>query len=1272
MSTRFIPYIMFVVFFFHSWQLLSQGVEVAQSSFKSRQVIPPSPDAAALGKYGNVPVSLFSGSVNISVPINEIKGIFLTLPISLSYNASGFKPEEIAPWTGLGWSLNAGGVITRAVIGNPDTEGNYFGSSSPLVVPAANDLQRIRYMQSIYDGSIETQPDVYYYNFMGRTGRFFLRPDKTVLKKEDDMLSISYVNGNFTIRDEQGITYIFNDKELTNTIPNDEAGAPSYHWYNFTSSWYMSEVQAVGGNERLTFSYYKPVAKQSIYENALKNQSAIYSYRTSACSAVTPISSNENSYSTPPTTQISRRFVASASLMKGSTVLKTVEFGSVTDVRQDLWLADFAGERRLDTIKSYSFLNGIRTLVSYHRLFYSYFPTNNVGQGDLSLRLDSVKEMSIDGSTPDKPAYRFQYDNSALPIRYTSKIDHWGYYNSNGQNSLIPNFKAEIDGTEKTYGLGANRNPSFYRGKAAILEKMVYPTGGSTKFTYEAHSDNVGGVRIASIEDYSFDNVLVKRKNYDYSGAISGQPPVYGRVTKRTDYADGCFQVCNSSMSMWCLNSYTSTLTISTNSIFGLGSVAGSPIGYTSATETVIDGQNRQLGKTVYGYFGSIAGRYDESIRAGVLQQLKIYDNGNKLLQETTYEYSFVSGDFLDVVIAEPESFQSNENIACLESSGSYTYITYLRSTTGHTCLDMESVPIKFRVQTYALTNQRKLLTKQTEKQFDQISNNYIVYSKEFFYGTAHNSPIRIEQTNSSTNEELVTEIKYTSDYNYSGILAGDAQNHSFAVNNNLKTLEVEKSQYRQNADGINKRYLNGTITTYDSRGLPIRIYRLELSTPVSALTSSSVSGGSLTFSNLYKQLGEYVYNSYGNLIEQNKTGDISTAYVWDYDNLYPVASVTNARNSAICFTGFETGESGGWSLSSTAINTSTAFNGLRSCNLSSSSQISRNLPAATTVSYYVSYWTKGGAATVSTNAGAVASSQQGSSVNGWYYYQHLIPAGLTNVILSSPSAIIDDIRLYPKESLMTNYSYLPDVGVTNQTDPNNLTTRYEYDGLRRLVNVKDREDNIIQNYKYNYGLGSPITIPQKLFYSQYYEQSYSKQGCPVNTYPTSHLYSVSLGRFAALDQNTANTLALAELASKGQQQANEIGICNYYSAEMTTHAWKNNCKSWQGTGSRVLYVSPLGAYKSPISQAIADQMALDNLASNAQAYANGAGTCSCEGIDRRFVNGICEFGQRINSGWSYEGALGYKCYYFYRFTDNYQTPTQFEYVSSAGQCVSQ
>src|SRR5882757_1151737 len=64
-----------------------------------------SPTAASLGKYVDIPVSYHTGMPQIDIPVYTIKSGPLSLPISVSYHASGLKVMEPAGWVGAGWAL---------------------------------------------------------------------------------------------------------------------------------------------------------------------------------------------------------------------------------------------------------------------------------------------------------------------------------------------------------------------------------------------------------------------------------------------------------------------------------------------------------------------------------------------------------------------------------------------------------------------------------------------------------------------------------------------------------------------------------------------------------------------------------------------------------------------------------------------------------------------------------------------------------------------------------------------------------------------------------------------------------------------------------------------------------------------------------------------------------------------------------------------------------------------------------------------------------------
>lgn len=62
-----------------------------------------------------------------------------------------------------------------------------------------------------------------------------------------------------------------------------------------------------------------------------------------------------------------------------------------------------------------------------------------------------------------------------------------------------------------------------------------------------------------------------------------------------------------------------------------------------------------------------------------------------------------------------------------------------------------------------------------------------------------------------------------------------------------------------------------------------------------------------------------------------------------------------------------------------------------------------------------------------------------------------------------------DDIRIYPVDAEMTTYTYEPLIGITSSIDPKGETTYYEYDSFQRLMNVRDKDQNIIKHIDYHY-----------------------------------------------------------------------------------------------------------------------------------------------------------------------------------------------------------
>lgn len=72
-----------------------------------------SPNAASLGLYGEIPVSYYTGTPEISIPLYDIEVKDFKMPLSLNYHAAGVYADQRPGWKGLGWSLFLFLIITE-------------------------------------------------------------------------------------------------------------------------------------------------------------------------------------------------------------------------------------------------------------------------------------------------------------------------------------------------------------------------------------------------------------------------------------------------------------------------------------------------------------------------------------------------------------------------------------------------------------------------------------------------------------------------------------------------------------------------------------------------------------------------------------------------------------------------------------------------------------------------------------------------------------------------------------------------------------------------------------------------------------------------------------------------------------------------------------------------------------------------------------------------------------------------------------------------------
>lgn len=464
-----------------------------------RKVISPSPEATQLGSYGNLTPDLNTGSVQMSIPLVEVSGRQLKLPISLDYHYNGLLLDEIASWAGLGWTLNAGGVITRTVRGGADEKGTlgYLNSgwqSMPLlstyqpgpiifhnVSPPLTALQLE--CRTMMTHPYDLEPDAYTLTLPGYSGSFFIDPAtgaKYLTPRSDYAVGGDFTTG-WSARSGDGTQYFFDAGESVTAMdegPSDAVG----------TAWYLTAICSADLSDTIRLEYdtipvYKPLGVNTIAKRKL-NSAIPYSNCDTR---------NGTGYDEAPGIQEGSYPVAPAAtatvyLKRIITPTMVVVFHS-TASRDDLLpgVDPLTGTkrqtgRRLYRITVTDRLTGV--LRQDFNLTHGYFSNASTDFKTKRLRLAEVQEVG-------KPSHRFSYsgETTTFASRESFSKDHWGYYNAEPNANLVPSLPAS---QKRLYqgasNLTAIRQSNGQAAKLGILEQVTYPTGGRTRFEYEPNT----------------------------------------------------------------------------------------------------------------------------------------------------------------------------------------------------------------------------------------------------------------------------------------------------------------------------------------------------------------------------------------------------------------------------------------------------------------------------------------------------------------------------------------------------------------------------------------------------------------------------------------------------------------------------------------------------------------------------------------------------------------------------------------------------------------
>lgn len=485
------------------------------------QLATPSPKATMVDRFGYYPTNLYTGLVDITIPIHTIEVKDIKIPIEFKYHASGLKYDDLPMEVGYGWTLMAGGTVSYSARGTGisrpiGTELSPFvKKASDIVINdktglSDSDQLQLEYVENGNKSSNQTvdyfrdsEYDVSNFSFPGHSGQYYemSNGDKFSIPS-----TLTLEGGYYpTAHDEKGNIYYFEYGD------SDD--------YDRNRTYYLTRIVSADGKETVNFTYkYFGVGGADDVKRPILNYFYIINETTRYGGTATSDIAygggmpgiSYKKFRTPVLSEIS----SSAGKVKfyyssqRSHSLVKMEITNVSDV--------------------------ILKTVTLNKTNDAY--------------LNAVNFCTPTGSS----VYSYQFEYNGTKPEGNVSIDYWGYYNSSSASSAnqlyVPDFTVPRYGYNDGQKIpGMNRTPNASTMQLGILKKITYPTRGYSEFTYEPHRANgqmYGGLRIAEIKSYDKNKNLLETKLYKYGYNEDGNGRAI-RAVNSNDYLVASLSVAN-------------------------------------------------------------------------------------------------------------------------------------------------------------------------------------------------------------------------------------------------------------------------------------------------------------------------------------------------------------------------------------------------------------------------------------------------------------------------------------------------------------------------------------------------------------------------------------------------------------------------------------------------------------------------------------------------------------------------------------------------------
>lgn len=1001
----------------------------------------PSPNAASLGEYGQIPVSNFTGLANINIPLFSGENV----NVGLSYHGDGIRPENHSGWVGVGWNLNIGGAITRIVNGGVDEvlvstltpNSRYSHYDNPDILDRNlwfNNPNMAYYSLNTLSQLIPIPyPDEFTFNFNGFSGSFFYNHKGKWVVKSDQPIHFEVVDSlssfdlleeiqgrsgpdtvtidlerifyGFEITTSDGTKYTFGKTDNSIEFNAIEPGSYNYNENYIATTWYLTKIETPD-NRITTFSYIrenKAVFKQSVTTNIFEASNLLQS------------SAGQNA-KMESTQKYFLTYLDKIIFDKGE-----IDFSrSLSNELKYPFIDDKLDQWTIDDDYPYNFASTYKSANHWYKLDDIIIKNKNgrrikkidfnyIENSTSRLFLDEIKELGSSDNSFEK-THSFEYDSTSLPVYNSQKIDHWGYYNG---ASFFVTTPGEINGNiytkQQAGAYHTSRNPNANFMQAGILKKITYPTGGFTSFTYEPHeyssvvskglnsifdlinttsNEEAGGLRISEIISNATDpsSPPISKKYYyvnDFktSGANSTSSGIlngYPDYFEEGPSYDGV-------QDYWFWNSY---------SIEPMSLTNGSHVTYSKVIEKSSD-TNGFVEYTYSNHDNSIyRDSYPYASSTYSSEQEKFYPVNNKSLERGKILFEkFYKSD--NTLIKEIKSFYVSQ----IEPSDNTIRALYVNNRQfgfgqntwdGH--LDMSGVVIGHQISAFEIYKYFNYLEKTEEITYDTDAINSTKVTTEYSY-TPERLIESVELTDSNQ-EKIETTFSYMLDVLYYNLTPYKALiDEMISLNMINYPIEITKK-----VDGLVKEASLYEYGYHEGNIKLSNISKLKLSSDQSSFIEArfpyNANNPFETDPRYEEEVFIHKYDDVGNPIEVSKKNGSHTVYIWGYNRTEIIAKIENAYYNDVYNT---------------------------TVNVESIQDLS--------------------------NLDFDSNSEQ----------------NLRNTL----DGLRDNSTL--SESLITIYTYNLLVGVTSITDPSGYTTYYDYDHFNRLRYILNKDGDIIKRFKYHY-----------------------------------------------------------------------------------------------------------------------------------------------------------------------------------------------------------